>query len=105
MKIKGSELALWMDSGWPKPEDDWYWDHDLFDDKPDPEIQYDTDELGGVIYQGSGEDPSHGEGLDIGKLIRKWRKERDFDVLTITVSKGQTESVKAALTALGVEVT
>lgn len=102
MKIKGNELLLWMNDGWP--EGDWCWDHELFDDEPDPDTTYDTDELGGLFWQGIGDDPTNGEGLDIAKLIRRWRKERSFDVLTIEVPKDKTEAAKAALKQMGVKV-
>jgi hypothetical protein len=105
MKVKGSELAVWMAEGWPAPEDDWCWDHELFEEAPAPEEVYDTDELGGLIFQGRGDDPTRGDGYDIGKLIRKWRKERDFDIITIEVPKARTEEIKSAIAALGVKTT
>ncbi|MTJ93884.1 MAG: hypothetical protein F8N36_13650 [Desulfovibrio sp.] len=104
MKIKGAELKSFLDEAWPQPFDDWFWDHDIFDGDPDPETVYDTDDLGPIMHQGSGEDPTRGDGYDLAKLIRRWRKERDFDVLMVTVPKARTEEIKAALAALNVKV-
>lgn len=101
MKVKGSELIQFMNDGWPQPEDDWYWDHDLFEE-PDPDQTYDTDEIGPLLYQGSG--PTDVLELDLASLIRKWRKSRDFDVFTISVKKVDTEKVRAVLADLGVRI-
>jgi len=104
MKIKGSELIEFMVAGWPQPEENWYWDHQLFEE-PEPDQTYDTDEIGPIFHQGMSPDPTNGDGYDLAKLIRAWRKARDYDVLTITVLKAKTEAVKAAIVALGVRVT
>lgn len=99
MKIKGSELSLWVAEGWPG--DDWYWDHGEFDAEPDPARTYDTELLGGILWQGSASDPSDGEGLDLGALIRKWRKARTNDVITVLIPKGHTESLRLVIAELG----
>lgn len=104
MKIKGSELIAFIAEAWPKPDDDWYWDHELFDD-PDPSEVYDTDEIGYIHYQGSGDDPTDGDGYDLTALIRKWRRHRDHDIFTITVPKEKANAVKAAIIAMGAKVT
>jgi len=97
MKIKGGELKQFIDLGWPG--EDWYWDHDAFDEDPEPSTTYETDEIGPLYYQGS--EPH--DGLDLGGLIRKWRKDRDFDVLTINVKKTDVQAVRAFLTTLGIK--
>lgn len=100
MKITGAELQQFVDHGWPG--DDWYWDHEAFEGDPDPSASYDTEDVGPLFYQGKelgGHDP-----LDLGKLIRAWRKARDFDLYTITVKKSETEKVRAALAAVGVKI-
>ena len=99
MKITGSELQQFMEHGWPG--DDWYWDHDAFEE-PEPSATYDTDEIGPLLYQGK--DPHDGSELDIGRLIRAWRKARDFDLFTITVKKSETKKVRADLAAVGVKI-
>lgn len=104
MKIKGAELIQFLAEAWPGPEDDWYWNHDLFDE-PDPAATYDTDEIGGIFYQGRGTDPTDGGGYDLAALIRKWRKEKSFDVLIVTVKKPQTDAVIKQLKAMGLKVT
>ena len=102
MKITGTELLAFMEHAWPG--DDWYWSHELFDDTPDPDATYDTDEIGGILYQGWSDDPTGGDGYDLAVLIRKWRKARDFDVMTINVPKGRTDEVREALSAIGIKV-
>jgi hypothetical protein len=100
MKLTGAELQQFMDHGWPG--DEWYWDHEAFDAMPDPAATYNTDDLGPLIYQGSELDRP--DNLDLGRLVTKWRKARDFDLFTITVKKSDTEKVRAALAAVGVSI-
>jgi len=99
VKIKGAELAAWTDEAWPG--DDWYWDHELFN-HPKPDETYDTDEIGGIYYQGNGTDPTHGDGYDLAKLIVAWRKSRSHKVMTIEVPKDRVSEVVSALKAMGV---
>lgn len=101
MKIKGAELREFMDSAWPKPDDDWYWDHDIFDPLPDPEATYDTDEIGPIQYQGSGDDPTDGTGYNLATLIKKWRKSRTHDTLIVSVQKESMEKFVAVTKSLG----
>lgn len=98
MKIKGSELQLFMDNGWPG--DDWYWDHDVFDD-PDPDASYDTDEIGPLMYQGRDRPDLYTVELDLGSLIRKWRKNRDFDPVTVLVPKGNGDAFRELMKVSG----
>lgn len=104
MKVKGDELAAFVAHGWPKPEDDWYWDHDCFDE-PDPSAVYETDEIGPVQHQGDGTDPTNGAGYNLATLIKRWRKERDYDVLTVEVPKALTDAVRAAVVTAGGKIT
>jgi len=99
MKIKGGELKLWMDEDWPG--DEYYWDHDLFDDAPDPAENYDTDDLGALLYQGRDEDPTGGDGLALDKLIRRWRKTTGKTVFTVAVPKEKEAEFKAYIKSLG----
>lgn len=102
MKITGSELQLFIDQFWPS--DDWYWDHEEFDDNPDPLKTYYTDMLGDLYWQGKPDEcPVESKEISLDRLINKWRKERDFDLLTISIPKGQLDVVKAALAAVGVK--
>lgn len=104
MQIKGVELAAFMKEAWPDSgtpqEDDWFWDHDLFDDQPHVDMSYDTDDLGPIQYQGNGEDPTSGEGYDIARLIRKWRKTRDCDILAVAVPREKVAEFKDNLKSL-----
>lgn len=106
MKISGAELKAFMDEGWPQPDDDWYWDHDVFDGDPDPSpgMTYETDDLGPIHYQGSKADPTDGEGYDLGACIRQWRKQRDGELLTILVPKARVSEFKKALKTFGATV-
>ena len=106
MKIKGAELKIWMDEAWPGnapgQEGNWYWDHDLFDAEPDPEVIYDTDEIGNIYWQGPANDnPVGRDGVDIAKLIRKWQKERDFDIITYRVAKDKADEFRAMAKQFG----
>ena len=100
MKVKGDELIAFVEQAWPKPEEDWYWDHECFD-HPDPSAVYDTDEIGPVQYQGHEEDPTNNNGYNLATLIKRWRKDRDYDVLTVEVPKAQTDAVRAAIISAG----
>lgn len=98
MKIKGAELIEFMNTGWPGGEDDmdWYWDHDLFE-QPDPTATYDTEDIGPLYYQGKGKDPTDGNGRDLARLIRAWRKKRTTDLFVVRVPKGKEDELKAFL--------
>ena len=92
MKITGHELKQWMDEAWPG--DDWYWDHDAFDDEPNPVTKYDTVEIGPVLFCSDVEgkvDPTDGEGLDLDLLIRKWRKTKTHANYVVTIKLGQVD--------------
>lgn len=99
MKIKGAELKQFMEDGWPS--DEWYWDHEVFEEDPEPEITYETADIGPLYFQGSA--PHDGSALDLAHLIRKWRKERDFEVLTINVKKSDVGKVRSYLAELGIK--
>ena len=109
MKIGGAELKAFMDAGWPQPDEDWYWDHEEFDEHkfsgdPDPAVTYDTQALGPIFYQGSGPDPTNGDGYDLAALIRQWRRERDSDLLTVLVPKARVAEFKKALKTFGATI-
>ena len=98
MKIKGSELKLWMDEGWPG--DGWCWDQEEFDDEPNPDATYDTKDLG-CLYN---ETDLDADALSVTGLVKKWRKHRDYDIFTVTVQKSKSEEIKAAIVKLGGKV-
>ncbi len=103
MKIKGAELADFIKNGWP--DDDYYWETDAFEDTPgnEPvaEETYDTDELGPLFWQGKRPDPTDGQGLDLARAIRAWRKSRDTRIMVIRVPKSVGNSdIRAALKPL-----
>lgn len=103
MKIKGSELQQFLDEAWPGK--DWYWDHECFDEYPEPGVTYDTYELGNVLYQGKmGCDPTNGQGYDLGALIRAWRKTRTHDLLYVAVPKEFLQTFKEFCRANKVEL-
>lgn len=103
MKVKGDELLIWMEEDWPGEDDEFCWNHEAFENEPDPTAIYDTDEFS-IIYQGAGEDPTKGAGHDLAKLIRAWRKKRSFEIFTIVVPKERAEEIRAAIKALDVTV-
>lgn len=104
MKIKGTELQDFMNTGWPQPEDHWFWDHDVFEDTPDPDTVYETSELGPIQYQGTGEDPTRGQGYDVAKAVRAWRKSRVVDTFTVEVPKAEVEVFRAMMKTHGFAV-
>lgn len=103
MKIKGAELQLFINEGWPgagTPEEaNWYWDHDVFDEDPDPGETYDTDDLGPIRWQGLSSEDQKDIALD--KAIRAWRKARKFDSLIVDVPKDQRAAFDAFLKEIG----
>lgn len=101
MKIKGAELKSFMDEGWPQPEPDWYWDHEAFHHNPISTETYDTNDLGPILYQGRGADPTKGDGYDLASCIRQWRKYRKFEEVVVLVKKDRVDDFKKALKGLG----
>jgi hypothetical protein len=104
MKVTGAELIAFLGEAWPQPEDDGYWDHVLFFDDPDPAETYDTYEIGPIRYQGRHNDPTDGEGYDLAACIRKWRRERDNDVLAVLVPKDRVAEFKKTLKSFGAKL-
>ncbi|MFG1413432.1 hypothetical protein V5G24_20180 [Xanthobacter sp. VTT E-85241] len=106
MKIKGSELILFTEQGWPgagtEAAEDWYWDSPFEEIEPDQ--TYDTSDFEEIRYQGRGEDPTSGEGYDVTKSIRAWRRSRDFTTLTVTVTKSAEADLRGALSAIGAKI-
>jgi hypothetical protein len=104
MKVKGYELQQFMDEAWPG--DDWFWDHDLFEE-PDPNSIYDTDEIGPVLYGGAmpeRDDPTDGHGHDLAVLLRRWRKARTTSSLLVECPKDRVDAVVAAIKEMGLKV-
>ena len=102
MKITGAELQQFVDEGWPG--DDWYWDHDVFEEI-DPDASYETNDLGDLYWQGERYAvPSRGEGLNLNKLISRWRKERDHEFLSVLVPKDRKDEFLRALAEMGGKV-
>lgn len=104
MKITGAEYMDWYDNHWPG--DDWYIDESCIETHDnngqwilDPSDVYDTNDFGLLFYQG--DDQSRFDRMEIASLIRKHRKQRDYDVLAVTVPKTLTEQVKRVLIELG----
>lgn len=103
MKINGAELADFVENGWPG--DDYYWETDLFEDTPGnipvPGETYDTEDLGPLFWQGKGPDPTDGQGLDIARVIRAWRKSRDTRLVLVRVPQTVKDAdIRAALRPL-----
>ena len=114
MKITVAEY-LEFDKAWSDhpAREDWYLEkqefpHEDRDGNLLPGInRSDKFELTGQIFwQGRGDPrPSRFFGeWSLATAISKWRKARDFDVLTVTVPKDKTEAVRAAAVALGAKV-
>ena len=101
MKISGIELQEFINTGWPKPIDDWYWDHTAFEYDPEPDKTYDTDDIGPLLYQGPEVRTRQNDSIDLAAAIRKWRKERDSDVFAVTISKAKSEELKKLVKELG----
>jgi hypothetical protein len=100
MIISGLELKEFSKTGWPVDENNWYWDHDLFEDPLDDE-KYDTDDIGAILWQGSETDPTGGEGIDLEKAIKKWRKTRVKDMFTFWIPKDKAEEFLNYVKSIG----
>lgn len=103
MKITGAELLDFIKHGWPS--DDYYWEHDCFEDNPDgnplPTETYDTEDFGPLLWQGHAPDPTRGEGLDLDKVIRLWRRDRDSRTVIIRLPNAVSDKdIRAALKPL-----
>jgi hypothetical protein len=117
MKIKGSELLRFLDDetgGWPQEPTPqcWYWDHEEFENEPNgepnPDVVYDTDALGDVMFQGDSvagvhynDDPTKGDGYSLPMLIRRWRKAQTVTVLELEVKKEEVDYVRKVIKNLG----
>ena len=88
MKIKGIELSAFIEQAWPG--DDWYWDHELFEDYIDPIAVYDTDDIGDLFWQGIG----HRDSLSLESLIKAWRKSRVSTNFMVTIPSHYVEKFK-----------
>ena len=110
MKIKGSELIRFLDDetgGWPQfpTPSCWYWDHEEFDESPDPDIIYDTEALGPILWQGDDGVPAREMGvpedIDVAVLIRRWRKQQKMIVIEVEVEKENLSYVRKVIKDLG----
>ena len=107
MKIKGKEFKEWYDNHFPEgyyfdsPSDNI--DDVLHDANGEWQIEdgktYDTDDLGCLLAETNGTPE-----IDAATCIKRWRKSRDFDLITVEVKRGDSERVKAAILALGCKV-
>lgn len=88
MKIQGVELNTFMEQAWPS--DDWYWEHDLFDEYPELEVVYDTNELGDLFWQGV----DNRDSLSLESLIRQWQKSKLSTDFVVTVPNEHVEQFK-----------
>lgn len=71
MKISGYDLNDFLTNAWPG--DDWYWEHELFEDEAEDDQMYDTDEISGFHWQGDGPAPA---ALDVETVIADWLQDR-----------------------------
>ena len=87
--VTAQELADFMNTGWPQPEADWYYD-DKNDDLWEQTLQMDpanperhvavepaklinlNDFEASILYQGQGKDPTRGEGYSLVAMFSKW---------------------------------
>jgi len=99
MKISGAELQSWMNEAWP--DDNYYWNHDCFEDDPDPETSYAVADLGPLLWQGKREDPTRGEGISVATEIRKWRKIRGKKTIIVMIPTEQEKALREAVKSLG----
>lgn len=115
MKVTVDEIARFMHDGWPGQ--DWYIeedDEDFWDEHLDLDNYYapkvpgtivnDADFNCAVLYQGLGEDPTHGDGHQWITLFRKWRKALTVTLLGVEVPNDQVDAVRAAVKAAGGKV-
>ena len=94
MKIKGLELNAFMEQAWPG--DDWYWDHDLFEEFAEPEVVYDTDDISDLFWQGAG----HKDSLSLEFLIKQWRKNKASTNFIVTIPNQYVELFKQYIASI-----
>jgi hypothetical protein len=115
--VTAQELADFMNTGWPQPEADWYYD-DKNDDLWEQTLQMDpanperhvaaepaklinlNDFEASILYQGQGEDPTRGEGYSLVAMFSKWRSQRSVHTAVVEVPKGRLDDLAAFLTTV-----
>ena len=109
MKIKGHEFDDFLENGWPGP--DWYHDEaddSLFDESTgklkDPLATYNTEDLGCILWQGEGDDPTDGDGKSLDSAIRKWRKEKTTFSFIVSGRLGDRDALEQELKIRGFKV-
>jgi hypothetical protein len=50
-----------------------------------------------ILYQGQGEDPTHGEGYSLVAMFSKWRSQRSVHTAVVEVPKGRLDDLAAFL--------
>lgn len=97
MKVKGAELNLFLDEGWPQ-QDAWWEDHEEeFDSEPfDPDTVFDLTRAGVICFPMPGPDSHLRDGVkDFEKVFRAWRKSSKSTVLSVTVLKEDEDEFRA----------
>lgn len=94
MKILGCELNDFMDQAWPG--DDWYWQHDIFDEYAEPDVLYDTEDLGDLFWQGVGAKNS----LSLETVIKQWQKAKVSSTFVVTIPNSSVQSFKQYIASI-----
>jgi hypothetical protein len=115
MKVTGAEFREWFEGHFP---DGFYMDGssdgpELHTDSGEwliaPDELVDPDDYGGLFWDGRDcapgtPDPTKGEGMNFSTAIKRWRKTRDFDVITLRVPKARVSEVTDAIRVMGIEI-
>lgn len=97
MKVTAKELQEYFDT---YPEDDWYGEdcEGDFDEVRKlavraPETLVEMSDFDGVwVWQGTGKDPTSGDGISIVKDFKRWRKTRTHQLFCVSVPKQDVET-------------
>lgn len=108
MKITGAEFKEWFRTGLPTGfylDSGMDWVGDDEEEKIADDELFDPDERWVLLWDGPrDEDPTDGEGVLVSTAIRRWRKQRDTEVLVVTVPKAHADEVRKMIKAVGGKV-
>jgi hypothetical protein len=122
LQIPAQELADFMNTGWPKPEDSWYyddkdddlWEKTFKEDPKNPSLYVAIDPTAlinlhefeaSILFQGPGEDPTHGEGYSLVSTFMKWQAQQTSLKLVVEIPKDKLKELTAFLAAIKGKVT
>ena len=116
MKVLIDEISKFIKEGWPGPTGAWYMEEcgpvfeELFDldgespKDPGTVVKLEDFECA-VLWQGAGDDPTHGTGYSFLTLFKKWKKAQTTVFIAVEAPVDKADAVKAAIKKAGGRVT